>query len=44
MYCRYDVELEATTGIGVPMISQRATEVFTQHLRNYNDWALVGEL
>ncbi len=39
---RYNVSLEATTGLGVPMIPPETKAVFQQHLESFNDWALVG--
>ena len=40
---RYGVEIEATTGIGVPHIPPETLAVFRQHLDSFNDWALVGK-
>lgn len=39
---RFGVKVEATTGLGVPSIPAHTTDVLTQHLKSFNDWALVG--
>ena len=44
VHFRYNVQIEPTTGIGVPHIPDQTSDVFRQYLRSYNDWALVGKL
>jgi len=39
---RYGIEMEATTGLGVPFIPEETRDIFYQHFMSYNDWSLVG--
>ena len=40
---RYEVELEPTTGIGVPSIPDETLKTFRDHLLTFNSWAINGE-
>jgi len=39
---RYGVDIQATTGLGVPQISAESHHLLKQHLLSYSSWALVG--
>ncbi|XP_077980599.1 ATP synthase mitochondrial F1 complex assembly factor 2-like [Glandiceps talaboti] len=39
---RYNVNIHATTSLMGPEISPETREVFRQHLKSYNTWAIVG--
>ncbi|ESN97189.1 hypothetical protein HELRODRAFT_85733, partial [Helobdella robusta] len=39
---RFQVEIPVTSGLSVPKIPENTTHTFTQYLKSFSDWSLVG--
>lgn len=42
--CRYDIEIESTTGLLPPEVPSSTYNKLRRHLLSYGDWALFGKL